>query len=381
MSEWRPGDHYADLLIKHMGGVRPFNGHVVLPRAVEFHLSNDTGKGCNLNCVHCQGQRMRSARVNVDQAIIEFIKALNGLIPLFIISGNFTEPTLNKNLLFILETIKQFRGHFGLHTNGTLLYDLETNEKFLTKIYKISDPADYISIAIDAGTPSTFARTKGIKRSIGFHYWKRFMLALRELQKLREVSPGDRQRHLRVHITYLLNRMNSSEAELQNFTAAMQIMGVDTLRFSVPYPPFGTSIEDCLEYQQRYADPFYARVAPRLKRLLSTDPAEKTRVFALSPETQDVGHLTFHRCYHPYFMLAVGADGYFYPCSAVAGKRFEFLRLGEMVDNIDAFQRLVIDIQGLEFDPQQICFPHGARCTRAGMEINEAFDKMYGERD
>jgi wyosine [tRNA(Phe)-imidazoG37] synthetase (radical SAM superfamily) len=369
-------NRYAQILTGHLarqqrGEFRPFDGALVLPRQLEIHLSNEAGKRCNVNCVHCQGQNLVQAISPFYDKIASLIAQLKGAIPLFVLSGAYTEPALNARLIDLLELIKSTSASFGLHTNGTLLGALEKKNGFLTRLHAAaSSPEDYLTIAIDACSPESFALTKRAPAG----YYDATIAALSTLHTIKQQTP---KTTFKTRITYLLNDWNSAPSELEKFVALMKSVEVDSVRFAVPYAPYGTSLEGCLEHKEQVEEPFYEKYAPAIAPLLTKDDDAKTQVFIMPPEKQDVENIGFSHCYYGYYMINLGADGYFYRCSAVAHPGFPGHRLGPVTDDLGEFYAMILKNQQAGFDPQKHCLPFGARCNRASIEINQEFEARF----
>ncbi|MCX5748656.1 MAG: radical SAM protein [Candidatus Saganbacteria bacterium] len=369
-------NRYAQLLTTHItrqrgAAFRPFDGVMTLPRQLEIHLSNDLGKRCNINCIHCQGQHLQQVITPFYDKVSSLVAKLKGRIPLFVLSGAYSEPALNEKLIDLLELIKSTGSSFGLHTNGTLLRGLERKNGFLTRLHAAAGSEDdYMTVAIDACSPESFEKTK---RRSGRLY-DEVITGLRELYRIRTQTPKET---LKTRITYLLNDYNSDPTELQKFVELMRSVEVDSVRFAVPYAPYGTPLAQCLEHKEEVELPFYEKYWHAIAPLLSKVPGQRTHVFVMTPEKQDVEKIDFYHCYYGYYMINLGADGFFYRCSAVAHPGFKSHRLGPVTDDLNEFYAMILKNQQEGFDPMKCCLPFGARCNRASIEINRQFDDEY----
>lgn len=369
-------NRYADLLKRHLackrgGDFRPFDGIETSPRQFEIHLSNKGGKRCNVKCDHCQGRNLQQVVEPFDEEVFSLVEGLDGSIPLFVLSGAYTEPTLNGRLIELLELIKRTGSSFGLHTNATLLTKLEKKNRFITRLLAAANsPDDYMTIALNAGSWESFARTKHVDGG----NFDRVMEALRTVYFLRK--RGLRSA-LNVRVTYLLNEFNSSPRELEKAVHLMREVAVDSLRFAIPYAPYGTPIDECRRYKYEHELPFYARVWKNVSSVLSTDEKDKPLVFALPPDTQDIEGISFQHCFYGYFMINLGADGFLYRCSAVAHPGYKGHRLGRLTDDLEEFKKMILANQDIGFDPQKRCLPIGARCNRASININQIFEREF----
>ncbi len=367
---------YADLLKLHIqqqtgGHFKPFDGTLVFPRQFEIHLSNTKRLPCNVKCEHCQGRNLDRVIEPFDDKVFPIIEKLNGRIPMFVLSGAYSEPTLNERCIELIELIKKTGSHFGLHTNGTMLAGLEKRNSFVTRMIDASDKDDYMTLALDAGSPDSFAKCKKVDGRL-------FDSAIAALRIVNDIRSKARRSTLVVRITYLLNQYNSTEQEIANVVRLMKEAQVDSLRFAVPYDPYGTPLKECLEYKFGHEVPFFRANFLKVKPFISKRQDDKPFIFVMPPETQDVEKIDFHHCFYGYFMINLGAVGLLYRCSAVAAPQYASShRLGPMTDDIDIFSGMIIGNQKKHFDPMSCCLPHGARCNRASININSMFSKEY----
>jgi MoaA/NifB/PqqE/SkfB family radical SAM enzyme len=350
--------------MRYGNNFKPFSGEPVLPRQLEVHLSNPTGIACNSECIHCQGQNLETEMANFDEALFSLIKKLNGAIPRIVFSGLYTEPTINRNLIDMIELVKATGSSFGLHTNGVLLEMLEGEDQFISRLFRVADNTDYLSISLDAGSPESFALTKDLDKSIFFN-------VIDALQKCVSLKETEGLKGPVVRLTYLLNKHNSELWELERAKGIAETLGAQSLRFSVPYAPFGLHSLDYFRHRKEFELPLFHEVWNSLARIISKDADERPNVFAMPPETQSVVG-KFRNCFSGYDSIVLGVDGYFYRCCSVAHNLYKHLRLGPIADGMDLLEYVGRN-QDRSFNPHKSCFSKGARCTRASMEINTAF--------
>lgn len=353
-------------------GFKPFDGVLTMPKQLEIHLPNASGISCNLKCNHCEGQLLpKEMSDDYLEKAISLIDQLGGSIPRVVVSGSYSEPTLNPRLISLLEAVKASGSDFGLHTNGTLLSALERKNGFLTRLAAISEEdKDYLAVSIDACDSESFTKTK----NAGGRLFEQIINGLFMFDRIKQDTGKTAPK---AGVSYLLNEHNCDPERLRSFTQTMRDAGVSTLRFSVPYAPYGTSQEERSEYEETTGLVYYEKYAAAVASLLSQDPSEKPFVFLLDPEKQSIGQLTFTHCFYGYYMLTLGADGFFYRCCAVANPRFKSLRLGPLTDNLEEFYAMILKNQNKDFDPNKRCFNFGTMCTRAALEINAEFENQY----
>ena len=375
------GNRYAELLDLHLGiqdnpqEFKQFSGEIVWPRQLEIHLPNYTNVACNLTCEHCQGQNLNRAMNPYDDVMLPLLNKLEGRIPLFVISGAYCEPTLNPRVIEYIRAIKKQGASFGLHTNGTLLTAMEKKSGFVSEMVSLCDERDYITCALDAGTPDSYARLKKCSPRL-------FNKAIDGLRLVREkaLSYGDNRVSMR--ITYLLNDFNHSVKELANIKGLANYAGANTLRLAVPYALYGTSIEECREYKKDFELPFAEKVWPNVEQIESVSEGDPgTYVFGMKVTAQDVDRLWYNHCYYGYFQITIGADGYFYRCSSVAAPDFEALQIGKATSSLEEFKKIILRNQSESFDPHEPCFQHGATCNRVSLDINTIYDRRYYGKD
>jgi molybdenum cofactor biosynthesis enzyme MoaA len=293
-----------------------------------------------------------------DDGLFNLIKILGRSVPWYIFSGIYSEPTLNIRLLDFITEVKRTGANYGLHTNGVLLPGLQDKQSFVSKLLKISDEGDYLTVSLDAGLRQSFAITKGVAPI----YFDNVVQGL-ELFKNR-----DRKR-FRLTIAYLLNENNNTEQEICRVVSIAKSVEADALRFSIPYAPYGSSFNDCVRYKNEYELPFSSRIEEVMERV-SLCSTKKLNVFFLPPSSQDIENCFCAHCFNGYYEITLGADGFFYKCSSTASHLFSKHRLGPLTSNIKDFHNAVVLNQDYRFNPLHECLPVGARCTRAALEIN-----------
>ena len=364
-------DNNVKAQVEDWFGWKPFR-EMVLPRQLEIHLGNPTGKPCNFHCEHCQGRNLDRGVAVYDDAALKLLPQLDGKIPLFVLSGAYVEPFLNPRLIEYIRAIKKQGSSFGLHSNASFLKQREEESGFVTEMVALSGPEDYFTCAIDAATAPTFARLK----KVGVGQFERAIEGLRLIADEKRKYKG--QDKIKLRFTYLLNDDNSSLEELREMVRLAKGMDATSLRFSIPYAPHGTNMEGCADYRKQVEIPMQARLWENVKKVMSREevPGE-TLVFSMPPEAQNIERLTFDHCFYGYFQITFGADGYVYRCSAVASPQFPHLRLGEVPDNLADFYDMIARNQVNFFNPQAQCFPHSGRCNRAGIDINTEYERRY----
>jgi len=343
-----------------------FNGELIYPRQMEVHLPGDGIKTCNFDCYYCQGRILKRPLGNWEKDGLKIIEQLKGAIPFYIYGGAYTEPLMNKYLLDYLKLTKKYKNSFGIHTNGSLLSDCEKKNGLCSWIIKNGDSVgDYISISLDAGRKESHCRTKNIKKD-----W--FTEILKGIKILTELRNSKREPAIR--ICYLLNEFNSSPEEISEIVEIMKKIGVDTLRFSIPYDLYGKKFDEVKKYKKKFENKFGNICRNTILPFLSDSHNEKPYIFWHSPEYQDVEKMNYSKCIYSYYQITLGADGNVYKCSSSASPTFIHSILGKIPDNLIEFNKMVAANNNSEWDAG-ICFSSGARCNRIALEINDAWNK------
>lgn len=365
MSE-RPAEYqYFKILSDHLGGdlAKIFNGELVYPRQFEIQLPGDHKRACNFGCYYCQGRILEQPLDLCEEDALRMLDGLAGKCPYLSYGGSYTEPLLSPYLLDFFRLTKQHGSHFGLHTNGSLLKQLEETQSFLTQYFQITTPSghDWLSISLDAGTPESHMRTK----NLNVNWFDEIIEGIRMAVEIR----GRDVSNPAVRVCYLMNRFNSSEREIKGIIEVMQEIGVDSLRFSIPYDVYGKDFDRVRQYKQNIEVKQDAIYSDMLDPLVSKNATSKPHIFYLPPFCQDVDRMKFEQCVYSYYQITVAADGYVYKCTSTASPTFSMNRLGKVTDDLDA---MILANQNPDFRPST-CFKVGARCNRLALEINAAW--------
>lgn len=370
MKDTRPKQYcYWDLLLKHLKGDTSvfFNGELVYPRQFEIHLPGDHKRSCNLFCPHCAGKFFRKDLGTWEMDGLELLNKLEGKIPYHIYGGAYTEPLLNPYYMVYLHTTKRYDNHFGIHTNGSLLLKLEEQQGWLTELNRIStDDVDYLSVSLDAGFPWSWAKTKGTKQESIFNEIIAGMKKAVEIRKKRGKGHA-------IRLCYLISPYSDSP---ENFGAIVSIakeIGLDSLRFSIPFGCYNQSFDKIREYKRDREVLMDTIYRERLKPFLSRSKRAKPYIFYTGPEFTDVDRFDFRQCVYPYYQVTAGADGFFYRCSTTSTPTAKHCRLGQITSDLGEFKKILMKNMNPNWDTREMCFKKGLRCNRMGIECNEAY--------
>lgn len=376
----RPENYrYLDIFTNHLNkdAKKVFNGEIIYPRQMEVHLPADRKTACNFHCYYCQGAQVQHLLGNWEQAGLKVVEQLQGKIPYYVFGGVYTEPLMNEYIGEYILMAKRFNNSFGIHTNGSYLLEKQDKEKFCEMlINKASSPLDYISVSLDGGDVESHMKVKNVKED----HFTRIIEGLKLLVKLR----GDKK-YPAIRVCYLMTKFSSDPGTIANIVRIMKEIKVDSLRFSVPYDHYGKKFDTVRAYRNKFEIPFGEQCAEIVKPFCSSSFAEKPYIFWHPPGFQDVEKMNFKQCVYSYYQITFAADGYVYKCSSTAAPEFTHARLGTVPDNLEDFNRMVLENHKASFHAST-CFNVGARCNRIALEINqswnngELFANQNGER-
>jgi len=360
-------DYYSQLL-NHLDSDESifFNGEFIYPKQLEIHLPGNHKIPCNLHCSHCQGRKyIRTISKYWELDALELVNKLEGNIPFHIYGGAYTEPLLNPYLMTFLSTTKKYNNHFGIHTNGSLLYQLDKTHNWLSELNRIStDNVDYLSISLDAGSADSWAASKKTKHS---YLFDDILKAIEKACKLQT----DKSHAIR--LCYLISDETSSEEELKYIIDFAKKNKIDSLRFSIPYAVYTQSFDLLKEYKKDIEVPNHIKYYNILRSYLSKSNNEKPFIFYVNPETTSYDQYDFDKCVYSYFQITLGADGNFYRCSAIAAPTAKHAILGSITPDLDNFKKVVMSNYNENWNCKTMCFDKGLRCNRQAIIINKKY--------
>ena len=377
MKDTRPDNYlYYKQLLKHVGGdcATIFNGQLIYQRQFEIHLPGNRNQMCTCACTHCNGKLYERGRDTWEIAGIELLENLKGKIPYHIYGGVYTEPTLNPYLMTYLALTKKYNNHFGIHTNGSQLGQLEKSISFLTELNRIStDNVDYLSISLDAGSPESWSKTKNNKNPNTFYD---ILDAIRLATKIRDKKGNDSHA---IRMTYLITPTSNNLSDFENVIKFAKDTKVDSLRFSIPYANYNQDFKVLKEYNEEVeisGDNKYHKI---LEPYLSKNKKDIPYIFYTSTDFIDYKQFNFKQCVYGYYQITYAADGYAYKCSAAAAPDAAQCRLGKITADIPEFERMVMKNLDGEWDAQKMCFDKKIRCNRMGIEISQQYKQWKEE--
>ena len=364
------GYQYFKILSDHLGNdlTRIFNGELVYPRQIEIHLPGDGKKHCNFSCLWCQGNLLDRALGSHEEELLKLLEQLKGKKIHYVVQGgNYSEPLLNPYALDVVKIAKlDLKASYGIHTNGSVLLELEKKQSFLSELNRLAtSKEDFLSISLDAGTVKSHMRG----HNLDVNWFDTIIEGIRAISEMRGDSPIPA-----IRICYLLNKFNSSREELEGIVGIAKELKVNSVKFSVPYDLYGKDFDRVRSYKKKIEIVKDREYRERLRALI-TSPEDKTHVFYLSPFTQDVDRMNFKQCIYGYFQISAGADGYWYKCSSTATPSFKFNRAGRITSNIEQFHKAILVNQNPNFDAAT-CFRVGGRCNRMALDCNTAWARI-----
>lgn len=368
---------YYELLKNHLGKNinKIFNGQFLYPRQLEIHLPGNHIKHCQFSCRHCQGIYYIKEVNPWETTALELIENLKGSIPFHIYGGAYSEPLMNPYLMSFLAFTKKYNNHFGIHTNGAWLCRLEEQQGFLTELNRLStDDVDYLSVSLDAGLPSSWANVKNTNKK---HLFNEIINALRKSVDIRNKSGRGHS----IRVCYLITEHSGSEQDFENIISLLSEIGVDSIRFAIPYANYLQDFSAVRRYKKNVEIPNKKKYKKMLDCYLSKSRDEKPYIFFVDPEDTDIEKYNFRKCIYTYYQITLGADGNFYRCSAIASPSMKVASFGRITSDLDVFHDVLQRSQSKDWDCN-ICFRSGCRCNRMGVEINRAyFDQEFNQYD
>lgn len=365
----RPPEYrYWKQLLAHLEGDTNvfFNGKLVYPRQFEIHLPGNHLRPCDLQCPHCAGKYFQKDLGTWEQEGLELLDKLEGKIPYHVYGGAYTEPLINPYYLAFLNMTKKYGNHFGIHTNGILLAKLEEQLGWLTELNRIStDRVDYLSVSLDAGFPWSWAKTKGTRKEQLFN---EIIEGMRKAVQIREKAGKGHA----IRLCYLISPFSDSPENFATIVNTARDIGVDSLRFSIPFAPYNQDFDEVRKYKWGHEQPMTVVYEDALAPYLSESEEERPYIFYTGPEFTDIDRFDFNQCIYCYYQITYGADGYVYKCSTTATPTMAVCRVGKITSDLDEFHKMILKNANPDFDANT-CFSRGARCNRMGMEINQAY--------
>ena len=244
---------------------------------------------CNLKCDFCAFSKSHNKTLFDTQQALRIIPELKEL---GINAINFTgggEPTLHPMYGKIAQQAYDHGLEIGLFTNGVRLKT--------TLIETILHTHKWVRFSIDAGTPETFKKTKGVDKYREVMDNLRFTMMLKSnFSSATDVGAG-----------FVITRRNYKEIEL--FSDQCLHLGVDYVQFKPQIHPY---FDDAQEDKDFWA----TSVRPILERV-SKDKRVMVNLYKFR-DLEDGADRPYSTCYGWKFCPCIASDGNLYICNYLA---------------------------------------------------------------
>jgi len=371
---------YWDQLLIHLkhDPKNIFNDEIVYPKQFEIHLPSNHIRHCCLNCEYCAGKNFEKPLGNWELTGLSLLDKISGRIPQHIYGGSYTEPLMNPYLMSYLAKTKQYGNSFGIHTNGVMLKKLDESVGFLTELNRIAegDSKSYLQISLDGATPWGWNKVK--KPNTILKNEGTFWDIIDSVKKAVDIRKNKGSGHA-IRLGYLISEHTASPEEFGIIVNLAKNIGVDSVRFSIPFAAYNQNFDEVEKYKENVEIPGDKKYEEWLKPYISKSKNEKPYIFWNYPWFTDISRFDFPQCVYTYFQITLAADGWFYPCSTVSTPTAKHLRIDHCTDDIDKFENILMKIQDPKFKPENKCFKHGLRCNRMGLEVNTEYYKLIKE--
>ena len=366
MTKRLDGYNYMKILTDWVSKDDIFKKDFVWPRQMEIHLPANKKIACDFHCYYCQGSNLDMSLGLDEKKALKLMEEIGpNTFEYYVYGGAYTEPLLNSYFMDFMRLTKKLNAHFGIHSNGSQLKKLQNEQNFCTELVSLMESKyDYFSCSLDGGSPKSHMKTKNIK----YDAWTDIIEGIKIL-----VSERDKQKSKgSIRVAYLLNKWNSGEEELKNFINLMKDIGVDSLRFSIPYAQYGNEVNKVQNYKQKIENQQHQKFKELLEPYMSKSNNEKPFIFYFAPVNQDIDRMlddNYKQCAYTYYQTTLGSSGHIYRCSSIATPTFDYGILGKQPETVDEFKEMIKISQDEKFHCHT-CIESTARCNRMALEIN-----------
>ena len=293
-----------------------------IPYQIEIQPGREKGKAlCWMSCPYCYGGSAQNSgdRLSAErykEIIKEVSSGPNGRIEKLILAGYATDPLNYEHFDDLYECSLNNNFITGIHTKL-----IKISKKFLSLVsQKNVRQKSYISVSIDAGFKESYNITHGITTSTNI--LKKIYENIQNIQNIKN-------KVIDINTTYLLTVHNSSLEEISKSIEDLQLLKVDTLRFSFPQVPRK------YDYKQK-TNIFIENRSDLIKKIISLIKKKqnnKTFVSIVDPDSKyEINELRAIPCYARFAHPAIGLDGYLYHCSESSSPDFHDQSLGNLKD-------------------------------------------------
>jgi len=290
----------------------------ILPHQIEWQPGPPVGaKICWLECPYCYGgsATLSPERLPRDRALTVMNEMLAGGIRKFIFAGYATDPLFSPELDPIL-TLAIYFGGVTVGFNTKALVVPQYLIRLLSQGRARITPQSYVQVSVDAGSNPIYNQVHGVAKADSGLYDR----VRRNIELLAWTG-------VEVAATYLVNRLNADEEEMERFVVHMLDAGVKVIRFAFAQLPRGATAmptvptaEECRVY------------ADRVRRLVEIWQGHGATIFLANA---DADHDLFRKprtlpCVARFVYPTVGYDGWLYHCSQSASPDFRRMALGDL---------------------------------------------------
>jgi MoaA/NifB/PqqE/SkfB family radical SAM enzyme len=251
---------------------------------------------CNLKCYWCNAQSFRSENELETDHVFRIIDMLKAWGVKSVCFGGGGEPATYDNFAEVLRYAFNNDLEVGVSTNGTLL-----NTRM---IQAIGECARFCGISIDAGTPATWYKLKGMALTTKYHtpkyhFWNNLFYNADRLAKCKGLD-----------LTYKMLVVPENQHEI--FTAAKMAKAHHFNNFFARFPALENA-RNVANFPEGYS----AKVITEQLRLARELERERFRVYTTDRGIDRNFHKcnSFKQCRATPFVAVFCADGYCYPCS------------------------------------------------------------------
>jgi len=323
---------------------------------------------------NCAGEKFIKALGDWEITGLHLLDNIAGRIPQHIYGGAYTEPLMNPYFMTFMAKTREYGNHFGIHTNGYALKRLDQETGFLTELNRLADgdTISYLQVSLDAATPWGWGKVKRHRHT------ERFWEVIDALKRAVDIREKAGKGHA-IRLGYLISEHTASPEKFSTLVNIAKDIGVDSVRFSIPFAMYNQSFDDVKKYKEMVEVPGDKQYEAWLAPLVSESKDEKPYIFWNYPWFTDIERFDFDHCVYGYFQITLGADGYFYPCSTVSTPTAEHLRIAKITSDIEEFEQVLLRAQDPTFNPREKCFAHGFRGNRMALECNTEYCKLVNQ--
>lgn len=268
-------------ILKHFDRlVKLRSGEIVAPIHVRLHLYS----GCNFSCDFCNYETKAQKTLISYEKACEILKNCVSMGVKAITFSGGGEPTLHSDFGRIAIRARELGLETALITNGSQVLDKSVIESF-----------SWIRVSLDAGSPLTFSRLKGVKPDV-------FTKVLKNLEVFLNYS-----RRPVVGVSYLITEEN--HFEIEDFVCIMKRVGVDNIRFGALH-------------RINYKEFFVQNIGARIEALKAKESPIIYNVFS---KIVNEGKPSYKKCWYIHLAAQICSNLDVYTCCLNIGNKKHLL--------------------------------------------------------